>query len=852
MRRGSPILWMLVPALGLACSVSDSSRVDLGDFGTITEFGWDTGEPWEVADGAEGIEPQDPGSPKTDTGGTTPGSEYPSAELLLKITGPAGNGYATTPGSLVSVAGLVFGKFDKVNWVASSGASGSAVLTGGPYWQTDGIQLVQGDNVITVTASSATETAADSIVVTYNPSFIFTSPIEVRPSAMFVGEQQKVFATLAMGPFSNLSGTSIPLQVVDENGALVKNLGNMLDDGKMSTSGDEIEKDGVYTLQFNLMCSNTNPLFLRATPTVKGPYGKNYTAYSAPARIDCVNRLAPATCSAHQKTLAQARDAYTAAIDGGSSYTDARAAAVAVLTGDASAQEVVQVPEIGGLWVLFNDGVAGAVNTGRADTRGDGDEPEGEAPAGDMETAESALSTDLPVMSKDTLLMSPFNSEFGGTDETQFIYNIASKISCPAYNLKGPYNDAAANLTRLRSWSHNGAMAIATHGDVYFKGMSQAAKQKYGWRHMGSQEVLWTGEAVDCGKLTSSTTSCSSDAQCKAGTSCLITQASFSGGKATVSGICFDATQVDLMMGRVVLGDRTYGVNPAFFLKYGSTYKAPETLAYLGACRTLYNGGLAVSMLATGAMGVAGYSGVVSSKFASEQGAKFFAQMMEQKQTAGEAYGVGAQDPNHPGSFFRYFGARNLSLSGSDILNPSFETGDLTAWNKDGDGRVVTKLGVAGPVSGKFMSIISTGLGFTTQLGSIEQTFCIPSTVSQMSFFWKYYSEEFHEWCGSQFQDTFQAKLVAKGGKEYQVISLAVDDLCAKNDCSGCGSKYVGLVASDVQFDQGDNYKTDWKQATYKLGGLAGGGPVTLRFFCTDKGDSIYDTATLVDHIKFE
>ena len=33
---------------------------------------------------------------------------------------------------------------------------------------------------------------------------------------------------------------------------------------------------------------------------------------------------------------------------------------------------------------------------------------------------------------------------------------------------------------------------------------------------------------------------------------------------------------------------------------------------------------------------------------------------------------------------------------------------------------------------------------------------------------------------------------------------------------------------------------------------LAGAGAVTLRFFATDKGDSIYDTAILLDTVKFK
>jgi len=152
---------------------------------------------------------------------------------------------------------------------------------------------------------------------------------------------------------------------------------------------------------------------------------------------------------------------------------------------------------------------------------------------------------------------------------------------------------------------------------------------------------------------------------------------------------------------------------------------------------------------------------------------------------------------------------------------------------------------------GKHMAIVSTGLGYTEQTGAIEQTFCIPEGVSQFSFFWKYYSEEFREWCGSQYQDTFKVDLIASNGKEHHVVNLAVDDLCAPEDCFGCGSEFVGLVPSDVQFDQGDNHMTDWQKAIFNVSGFTSD-QATLRIFCTDKGDSIYDTAVLVDSIIFE
>jgi len=79
-----------------------------------------------------------------------------------------------------------------------------------------------------------------------------------------------------------------------------------------------------------------------------------------------------------------------------------------------------------------------------------------------------------------------------------------------------------------------------------------------------------------------------------------------------------------------------------------------------------------------------------------------------------------------------------------------------------------------------------------------------------------------------------------------------VDDLCKTSDCTGCGAQYVGLIPSDVSFDQGGVYNTQWQEESVNVSSFAGKLPVTLRLFTTDAGDSIYDTVILVDSIQFD
>ena len=152
--------------------------------------------------------------------------------------------------------------------------------------------------------------------------------------------------------------------------------------------------------------------------------------------------------------------------------------------------------------------------------------------------------------------------------------------------------------------------------------------------------------------------------------------------------------------------------------------------------------------------------------------------------------------------------------------------------------------------------------------------------------YWRFFSEEFLEYCGSQFQDTFQAVLKSNG-QQITVVDLRIDDLCGYGDgscascqnptpcspdcmgkagctldeatmtCTGaypcqCGKYFYGLVPATVGFDQGGVYKTaTWLKTTKNIKAFAGQGKVTLTLSSSDTGDSIFDTVILIDAIKF-
>ena len=780
-----------------------------------------------------------------DTGIEPEGDQFfKSAELGIKILGPSATGKAQALGASIQVAGLVLGKPDAIIWESeTTGDSGYA--EGMPFFLSGKVELIQGDNIIHVTASQAGETATDTVIISYNPAFLFGDELRVRPNAMFVNTQASLVFNLNMGLYANFEPSTLKLCECTEGGVCVSDVHTLMDDGQVSISGDEVGEDSVYSWKKTYQTAEPGKLCFRAHVVVKAGY-QQYTAYSPVVCVDVVEHFTQEECTEIKTLQQEAQQLYIETFEASDPGT-ARQAVIAFL------QEQPEVLEVGGsyqgygVWVRYDSGVLGAFNFNAAGMRGgENDEDEGleqiGAPLGMQE---------IRIASKRSTALAPGHSEFGINDETAFAFNLMDKSECPAFVLDGPFNDAQSSLARFRNMKDYGVIAVAGHGDSYFKQMTEEAKEDYDWVHRKSQEVLWTGESVDCSKLVQTTPTCNGPGNCPAGSECVITQASVT--STAISGVCVDFKQVELKRGRTVLGPDVYGILPSFVGHYrGKGY--PDSLVYLGACRSLWNGSMGMEFFGAGAKAVIGYSGYVSNEYAYEQGTEFFSALLEEMKLTGDALPVADEDPANPGTIVRLLGAPNLNATNAELINASWETGDLTGWQKEGDGRTVSRLGITVPVEGKFMSLISTGMGFTPQVGEIFQTFCVPEDKVEMSFYWKFYSEEFKEWCGSSFMDTFEATLEGDDGM-ITFVDVNIDSLCPPGECFGspeCGAQYDGLIQSDVIFDQGDVWNTHWRKAASNVMALAGAGSVTLRFFSTDVGDSIYDSVILIDTVKFK
>jgi hypothetical protein len=787
----------------------------------------------------------DPDAP--DAPDTTGGNFYPSKELYLKITGPSAGDAIGSLSAMEAVGGVVFGEYDAITWVnETNGTSGTA--TGAPFWKSGVIHLAQGDNTIRATATKGDQTSSDALVITHNPGFRWDKPLTLRPPSLFVGYSVEVIVTASMGFYSNFNTNSVKLIQVDELGQTIKELGVMRDDGGTNTtsnSGDEYPSDGVFTVKATFSSSEPTVIHLRATAQVTA--GANvYTAYSEVVQLPILPHLTGSDCQAMVGLTNDTHMTYDNLLQQGMDTKGARDEIVTRLQADALIAEVGPSSDDGnGVWVRYANGVLGGFSFPTPGTRGA--EPEEEP---ELETITAPLGG--PTLgSKRVTLMSPFSDKFVGTDESIEFASRMSSTQCPPFAVDGPLNGGGANLDVMMGMSGSGVVSIVTHGDALFQELSPAARQAYGWEYDHSIEVLWSGESPACELLQASKKTCSVgqgqsiENACGAGATCLATNTSGS----SVTGICYDHRQADLVSGRLVFG-KTYGVTPGY-IQHHAAPSYPNTMVYLGACRSLWNGTLAAAFFAGGAKTVFGFSDHVTSSFAYQKAQELVETLLVGLEDTGGAFEPGQTDPQYPSSAFSMFGANNLDVNDANIVNPSFELGNLTGWTPGGDGRVISKLGATIPVAGKFMGVVSSGMGYTLEVGTIRQKFCIPTDANTVQMYWNYFSEEFHEFCGTGYQDPFTASLEGSGGA-ITLVDVTVDALCPPNECSGCGTQYAGTYQSDVSFDQGDVWNTRWLKIKKNVSQLSGlGQPVDLKFFVTDEGDTIYDTVILIDDIRF-
>jgi hypothetical protein len=403
----------------------------------------------------------------------------------------------------------------------------------------------------------------------------------------------------------------------------------------------------------------------------------------------------------------------------------------------------------------------------------------------------------LQVGTRRALILAPYFAEA----EPTAVDALLRDATCPLFTVD-TYEGVAASAERFKHLEDYGIILIASHGDTLFDGVGAAYLPEWDWNSSGAQTVVLTGTTLTLQSR--------------------------------------PAYERDLRLGRMaVFPDGVAGVLPNFVTRY--SIRLPGSLVYVGSCRSSASQTLASALFERGAVTYVGYDGYVDTAFAGQVGTDLFANLIA-GETTSESITPGLDDGGEPPSSLVALGHTDTSLTADPVVNGSFEItsgfeASVTGFTVTGDGRIVGSLGATLPTEGRRMALVSTGLGQTTTSGTFAQPVCIPpvppgKTKLVLYYDWNFFSEEFIEYCGSQFQDSFE---VTFGGASLQ--STKIDDLC-------------GIVTpADVAFDKGDVYKTGWITQAVDVTAYAG---ITgdLKFGAKDVGDSIYDSAILVDNVR--
>ena len=278
----------------------------------------------------------------------------------------------------------------------------------------------------------------------------------------------------------------------------------------------------------------------------------------------------------------------------------------------------------------------------------------------------------------------------------------------------------------------------------------------------------------------------------------------------------------------------------------------PNSLVFLGMCEGMMKDNpLPKIFIKSGAKSVVGYNDTVNSSYDDNIVSTFFSEMLDNKTLKESLDKAKIQHGNNDESNGQvstpptpaepvFIGNANLKLFNDGIENGSFEE-NLKFWEIQGDTRVISKLAELKPQDGSYMSIISTGLGANNDANSyIQQRFTVPSNITKLKFSYDVVSEEPMEYVGSSFDDKFEVHLIDEEGNDNLITEESIN-----------ASTWYPIEGIDFAGGDDTVYHTQWKHKDIDISAYQGQA-ITIKFLVYDKGDSAYDTATLLDDVNIQ
>lgn len=769
----------------------------------------------------------------------------------LTFGDPASAGHFNTIDTHARVAGTAADAWgvERIDWAIEGGASGTA--TGTETWEIASLPLAFGENDVTVTAVDAAGNTASETFTAVRLEAL--AAMSINPAVILTNSAREIRVTAAIDPDFQVGAGGVRLTAVDAAGEELDEIAVLRDNGALD-DGDEILGDGIYSALVVISRATPQELRLQVIADVAG--GSTPEARS-PVRLLAIH---PPTSSEDDQLLDAVQHNAAASLNSMLAQGTALADAVGALADEIAVQDGVASVEVegetaigiryesgllGGLLLARTDeagttttrggwvGTSGALGTVGADlrpgaralpsdvalqtrsdtivratgpgvplerqTRGERADPRMPAAASGVAATNG---TDLAILNRKVLIYAPYEAVWDPYNEGP---DLVAMLAASALEFDVTHlSDQEATIAELERLTEYGLVVLATHGSagrhiLTGEVATDERREEYDALRQDGQVVVWTyieiGDDED---------------------------------EATVR-------------------EDVFGVTDAFIDALPGTF--PQSLIVNNSCESTLRDDLSDAFLARGAATYVGYSEVVSSAFAVDMVLELIAPMVgDNLETVGEAFTPGQVDPH--GSWdaeFELRGSEGLAYSIA-FGNAGFESGGLNGWTALGDGRVISRLGTEEPVEGQYMAIISTGLGFTTSSGAIYQTFVVPSDAEGVRFHWNFLSEEFLEWIGTQFQDRFEVYVIRPNQSAESIFIKTVDDIAEDYSCPNGGGPQCSLVevSPGIIFDQGDVYMTGWQTLELDLTPYQGQ-IITLVFSASDVGDSIYDTAILLD-----
>ena len=649
------------------------------------------------------------------------------------------------------------------------------------------------------------------------------------PTGIIQNTSTLVKFQLNVKPGVTLVDANIKINKKDASGNLTE-IGLLQDNGD-TTNGDEISNDGIYNGRVSVNEPSAGNISYVGSALVSYQ-GQNVTANSNTTSIVIYSSVSVSTINENKQTLKSAETFFLNSLGGNlSNYENAMTQTAAYLQTQPGVTSATYSPESPGIRVTYSSGIKGGFLVSQKDAQGHstqgglvsdslrnmrdrrsqiplqmqtrGENSSVRFPEG-QELSDNPLLEPNIVGNRNVLIYTPYRSIFT-PDKVPIVKNALDQANCRDFKYT-EYANQAATVAVLADMTKFGFVFMDTHG---LRG-----------------ELIFTGEKLDIFKpnFTQYYLPLLLSGQLGLWEKLVISNTGTSQDTATV-----------------------YTVYPEFIKQLPGTF--PNTVIFNSSCESTIADNLKDAFFTKGAKAYYGYSRIVYSNFAAAM-ADTVARRFARGLASNEAY-YDATDPHNPYSaHFELKSSTNMSFSFS-LINGNYEAGTLEGWTKEGDGRILTRLGSIAPPQGSYLGIISTGLGYTTSSGSLSQCLKVENNQSSLTLKWNFLSEEFLEYIHSEFQDYFRIKLIKSDGAEVTLFSKNIDQLATQ---FGADTNQIGQlvkVSPDIVFDRGDVYMTNWQTTTLDVTPYRGQ-TIVIVLICGDIGDSIYDTAILLDEVKIQ